>query len=120
MAGWRPWAVTSPFGPRGEDDFHHGMDIGCAAGTPVRAALPGTAWFAGDGGAYGNTVVLDHGTSWQTLYSHFEAITVEHGEFLARGAILGRCGATGRATGPHVHFEVRHSGYVWDPADYLP
>jgi len=117
-----PWAVTSPYGARGEhgEDFHHGMDIGCAAGQPVRAAFPGRVIFTGDGGAYGNAVLLDHGGSWQTLYGHFNEIVVSLGDWADQGEVIGRCGSTGRSTGPHLHFEIRAAGYVWDPAQYLP
>lgn len=117
-----PWAVTSPFGARGEhgEDFHHGLDIGCAEGQPVRAAFPGRVVFSGDGRAYGKAVLLDHGETWQTLYGHFSALLVQPGDHVEQGQDIGLCGSTGRSTGPHVHLELRHNGYVWDPLTYLP
>ena len=116
------WAITSSFGVRGAegDDFHHGMDIGCAEGQPVRAAYPGRVEFTGDAGAYGNTVLLDHGSTWQTLYGHFSEFRVAPGDWANQGDVIGLCGSTGRSTGPHLHFEIRYDGYVWDPAQYLP
>lgn len=111
--------ITSPFGPRGKG-FHHGTDIGCGMGWDIRAARGGRIVAIGDGKAYGNAMLIDHGDGYITLYAHFSAFAVEYGDTVRTGQVIGACGETGRATGPHLHFEVRYGGYVWDPIDYLP
>lgn len=89
----------------------NGVDIGAARGTPVYSAADGTAIIARNNGAwnggYGNYVVIAHSNGTQTLYSHLRSSVVSVGQFIAKGQIIGYVGATGRATGPHLHFEVR-------------
>jgi murein DD-endopeptidase MepM/ murein hydrolase activator NlpD len=76
--------------------------------------------FAGPAQVYGDTVVIDHGGSYQTLYAHLSRIDVTVGQRVAMLQQVGLCGQTGDATGPHLHFEVRYDGYVWDPLSFLP
>jgi murein DD-endopeptidase MepM/ murein hydrolase activator NlpD len=103
------------FGPRGAW-FHTGVDFPVPAGTPVGAAGAGCVTFAGwDAGGYGNLVVLAHRLGVTSWYAHLSAIDVRRGACVAAGARVGLVGATGRATGPHLHFEVRVRGAAVDP-----
>jgi murein DD-endopeptidase MepM/ murein hydrolase activator NlpD len=112
--------ITSPFGPRDHGQFHHGMDIGCAIGQPLYASRTGRVMFASNAEAYGNTVAIDHGNTYMTVYGHLTRFMVKPGDVVRTGQQIGTCGMTGNATGPHVHFELRYSGYVWDPLMFMP
>jgi murein DD-endopeptidase MepM/ murein hydrolase activator NlpD len=113
--------ITSPFGPRDHGQFHHGTDIACGMGQPLYASRTGRVTFAGNAGsAYGNTVAIDHGNSYMTVYAHMTEVDVKPGDVVRTGHQIGTCGMTGNATGPHVHFELRYNGYVWDPLLFLP
>ena len=110
-----PAVVGDTFGPRGAR-FHAGVDLIADAGTAVRAAAPGRVkWAAWHSGGWGNLVVISHGRGVRTLYAHLSRIDVRRGERLNLGAKVGRVGATGDATGPHLHFEVRVRGAAVDP-----
>ena len=116
--------LTSPFGLRRNPfgsglEFHTGIDISVAVGTPVRASGRGTVSFTGWLGAYGKTVIVDHGYGLQSLYAHNSEILVQPGQKVERGEVLARSGNTGRSTGPHIHFEVRENGNPVDPLKYL-
>ena len=112
--------ITSPFGPR-NGSFHHGADIACGIGQPLYASRTGRVIFAGDAGsAYGNTVAIDHGNTYMTVYAHMTKVIAHVGQVVKTGWEIGTCGMTGNATGPHVHFEMRYDGYVWDPLLFLP
>jgi hypothetical protein len=112
--------VSSPFGPRGVG-FHPGVDLAAATGTPVGAAAAGRVIFAGfDSGGYGNLVEVAHGTGVVSMYAHLSAISVRVDAHVAAGSRVGRVGATGEATGPHLHFEVRVRGAAVDPLSGLP
>ncbi len=106
------------YGPRGPG-FHAGLDFPAATGTPVTAAAPGRVLFAGFDDGWGLTVVLDHGNGIHTRYAHLSRAAVSPGATLAAGGLVGRVGATGRATGPHLHFEVTVRGANADPAPAL-
>lgn len=114
--------ITSPFGTRLAPDeesptteFHSGVDIGAAEGTPVKAAAAGQVAFAGRNGNYGLMVKLHHADDTQTWYGHLSKISVEEGALAALGAEIGLVGSTGRSTGPHLHFEYRVNGEAVDP-----
>ena len=108
-------ALGDRFGPRG-DRFHSGLDLLAAAGTPVRAAGAGTVTFAGwNAGGYGNLVVIDHANGVSSWYAHLSRIDVTSGAAVTTATQVGLVGATGNATGPHLHFEVRLRGAVTDP-----
>ena len=113
------WPVGSPvgdrFGPRGAR-FHTGIDFPAAAGTPVAAAGYGCVESAGwSAGGYGNLVVLRHRQGMTSWYAHLERIAVRSGACLRAGDRVGAVGATGNATGPHLHFELRVRGAAVDP-----
>jgi murein DD-endopeptidase MepM/ murein hydrolase activator NlpD len=108
--GWR----IDPF--HGVKRFHAGIDFAAAYGRPVPVAAPGRVVEAGAQGGYGMTVVVDHGAGVQTRYAHLSNVTVEVGQELARAEVVGRVGQSGRATGPHLHFEVALNGRKVDPA----
>jgi murein DD-endopeptidase MepM/ murein hydrolase activator NlpD len=118
------WPVEGPigdaFGPRG-NRFHAGIDILAPAGTPVAAAAPGHVTWAGWlGGGWGNLVVVANADGVRTMYAHLFSIAVKLGARVRGGDRLGAVGATGDATGPHLHFEVRLRGAAVDPRPALP
>jgi murein DD-endopeptidase MepM/ murein hydrolase activator NlpD len=116
--------VTSPFGarmsPYGEGlEMHPGIDISAHYGLPVTAAGSGEVIFAGRDPGYGSLVIVDHGGQLDTLYGHLSALYVREGQSVRRGQAIGAVGATGRATGAHLHYEVRVNGAPVDPRRYL-
>ena len=114
--------ITSPFGWRilwGSLNFHTGVDIGAAYGTPVGTAASGKVVLAGWDGGYGRCIVIDHGNGLATRYAHLSRIDVRLGEKVTRGEVIGNIGESGNADGPHLHFEVIIDGAVVDPMRYL-
>jgi murein DD-endopeptidase MepM/ murein hydrolase activator NlpD len=116
--------VGSSFGERqdpinGEGAFHSGIDIEAPYGTPVRAAADGEVTGATMGAGYGRQIVLNHGHDVLTLYGHLSAIGVVPGEHVTRGQVIGYVGQSGRATGPHLHYEVRVHKVPVNPHKYL-
>jgi murein DD-endopeptidase MepM/ murein hydrolase activator NlpD len=100
--------------------MHQGVDIGAGYGSTVKAVAGGTVIFTGWQGGYGNTVEISHGSGLVTQYAHLSSISVSNGKKVERGEKIGLVGATGRADGPHLHFEVRIGGTPRNPANYLP
>ena len=94
---------------------HNGVDYGAPTGTPVRAVGDGTVEFAGWQNGYGNVVQIRHGNDRSTLYAHLSRIDVRKGQAIEQGARVGAVGATGWATGPHLHFEVKVGGAQRNP-----
>jgi len=112
-------AVSSPFGWRrspygGEREWHRGIDITAPYGTPIHATADGEVVLAGRARGYGALVVVDHGGA-TTRYAHLSAIWVRAGQQLCRGEPVGALGRTGRATAPHLHYEVRIGSEPLDP-----
>jgi len=111
--GWR----EDPFNPgSGRMELHSAVDMAGRTGDPVRAAMRGTVLHRGANPTYGNFIVLQHG-DYQTLYAHLSAFSVAVGDTVRQGQEIGRVGATGRATGPHLHFAVFRRGEPVNPVD---
>ena len=116
--------INSRFGYRkdpfsGRKDLHTGLDIGASRGTRIAAAASGVVVYAGWMGGYGRTVVIDHGRGHRTLYGHCSKILVRQGQRVSSGQVIAAVGATGRATGSHLHFEIRVNNTPVNPLKYL-
>jgi len=121
VPGIPPGAVTSAFGWRQDPlqhtaRFHAGVDIRAAYGQPVPAAAAGRVVLAREQGNYGLTVVVAHADGYQTRYAHLSSLNVGEGDTVSEQQTVGLAGRSGRATGPHVHFEITRDGRLLDPA----
>lgn len=128
MATPKGWPVsgriTSSFGARenplhGGKDFHSGVDISASTGTPIRATADGVVSFSGWSGGSGNLIVIEHGLGYSTFYAHNRTNLVKVGQQVKRGDIIAYSGATGNATGPHLHYEIWKDGKVVNPMPFL-
>ena len=124
----RIWPVDgrlqSPFGRRmdpfsGEGALHRGVDISAPYGTDVHASADGVVVFASMMNGFGRVVVVDHGNGYQTYYAHLSRFAVVAGQEIRQGGVVGAVGQSGRATSPHLHYEVRRFGTPQNPAHYL-
>lgn|GEM_PF-3418194 len=118
------FGITSDFGSRVHPVLnvpkqHTGLDIGATQGSQVVACLSGRVIRAEMLPAYGQIVVIDHGGKVSSVYAHLSAVSVQVGDLVERGDNIGRVGATGAVTGPHLHFEVRQDGEPVDPGAFL-
>ena len=116
--------LSSPFGLRrffnGEErNPHSGLDFAAKSGTPIKAPAAGQVILTGDYFFNGKTVFVDHGQGLISMFCHLSEIGVEVGDQLARGQVLGKVGATGRATGPHLHWNVSLNDARVDPAIFI-
>jgi murein DD-endopeptidase MepM/ murein hydrolase activator NlpD len=116
--------LSSPFGLRrffnGEErNPHSGLDFAAARGTPVKAPAAGQVILIGDYFFNGKTVFVDHGQGLISMFCHLSAIDVKLGQELPRGGVLGKVGATGRATGPHLHWNVSLNDARIDPSIFI-
>ena len=117
--------VTSRFGPRKDPITHqtrqhNGIDIAAPKGEPVVATADGVVAFSGRARGYGRLIRLEHRDGMETCYGHLKSDAVKKGRHVRQGQIIGKVGASGRATRPHLHYEVRVHGRPVDPARYLP
>ncbi len=114
-------SISSRFGERSSirSSIHTGLDIATSSGTGIRATTAGTVTFAGYKGSYGNLIIVNHGNGVETYYAHCSAIYVSPGQSVDSSTTIGAVGATGNATGPHLHFEIRLGGTPVNPQNYL-
>ena len=107
--GWRMHPILK------RASHHNGVDIACKSGSPVKAALSGQIIFSGEKGGYGNLIQIAHiGMYNETRYGHLSKLLVTSGDHVTQGQLIGYSGMTGRATGPHLHFEVYEQGTAID------
>jgi murein DD-endopeptidase MepM/ murein hydrolase activator NlpD len=103
-----------------ERKMHQGIDISSLSGTPVKASNSGWVIYSGNGiRGYGNLIILRHSEEFVSVYAHNQANLVEEGLWVEKGQIIGKVGQTGRASGPHLHFEIRKNNKAVDPLLYL-
>ncbi len=116
--------VTSPFGLRidpnkGEEAFHYGLDLGAPQGDKIKCVANGTVEEAGENAEYGKFIIIRHSDTISTLYAHCSELLPQAGDAVSAGQVIATVGATGKVTGPHLHFEIR-DGETWlDPAKFL-
>jgi len=118
--GW----ITSNYGIRtdpftGRRTSHNGVDFTSGLGADVIAVASGVVNYAGSRNGYGTLLELNHGNGYMTRYGHNKKLLVKEGERVEKGQIVAKMGATGRATGPHVHFEVLQNGRIVNPTAYI-
>lgn len=118
--GW----VSSPYGWRsdpinGKRSVHHGVDIAAKRYTPIKTVAAGIVSFSGRRTGYGRVVEITHGNGYTTVYAHNQANKVKVGERVSKGQTIALVGSSGRATGPHLHFEVRSNGTRINPSQFL-
>ena len=112
--------VSSPFGKRihpirGNKHLHSGIHIAAPLGSNVRAIQGGKVVFASQFGGYGNLITVFHGDGISSLYGHLSKVSVEVGNEVMAGEVIGKVGMSGNTTGPHLHFEIRIGGVPIDP-----
>lgn len=108
---------TDPF--TGQRDFHPGIDVSTPIGTRVHTPADGLVVSSGERGAYGNTIIIDHGFGIVTRYGHLSGFNVKPGARVRRGEVIGFVGSTGRSTGPHLHYEVWVRDQAQNPIHYI-
>ncbi|MFJ8808500.1 peptidoglycan DD-metalloendopeptidase family protein [Streptomyces sp. NPDC102490] len=115
-------AVGTKFGVPGSmwsSGYHTGLDFPAATGTPVKSVDDGRVTYAKSGGPYGNHILIDHGRGLASMYAHLSRMTAKTGQDVIRGQGIGKVGATGNTTGPHLHLEARRNGATVDPFPLL-
>jgi murein DD-endopeptidase MepM/ murein hydrolase activator NlpD len=116
--------ITSSYGKRkdpltGDDAFHSGIDISSGPGTPIRATADGVVSHSGWTRTSGYVVVVEHGCGFSTIFAHNKKNAVQVGQQVSKGDVIGYVGSTGRATGPHLHYEIWKDGRNINPQPYL-
>jgi len=116
--------ISSPFGPRRSpggvgSTNHGGIDIAAPTGAAILAARAGRVTASGWQGGFGNTVIIDHGGGWSSLYAHNSQNAVRVGQIVRGGTLIARVGSTGNSTGPHLHFEIRVGGARQNPSNFV-
>ncbi len=111
--GYRAWGG-------GYGRYHYGLDLQACRGEPVYSAGDGVVAAVSNRGAYGNSIRIDHGYQLSTFYAHLDRVLASPGRTVRRGEVIGLVGATGNATGPHLHFELRWRDRWIDPLAVLP
>jgi murein DD-endopeptidase MepM/ murein hydrolase activator NlpD len=124
--GWpvRKGWISSQYGERkdpftGEREQHSGLDFAGVRGTEVLSVASGVVTWAANRTGYGNTVEIDHGNGYRTRYAHSDQLTVNAGDHVKAGQVIALMGSTGRASAPHVHFEVMKDGARINPARFV-
>ena len=117
-------SVSSPFGYRehptaGAERFHYGIDLAAGEGAKIVCFANGTVKAVGESSSYGKYLIVTHDGGAETLYAHCSAVTVSSGQAVKRGETIARVGATGMATGPHLHFELQQKGIYLNPIYYV-
>jgi murein DD-endopeptidase MepM/ murein hydrolase activator NlpD len=110
--------VTDVF-TEAENKKHQGIDISSPLGTPIKASNAGMVMYSNHIKGYGNVVIIRHSEEYVTVYAHNQVNLVEEDTWVEKGQIIGKVGKTGRATGPHLHFEIRRNNKVMDPMLFL-
>jgi len=116
---------SSPFGPRNHPihkvrRHHNGVDLAAPERAPIRAIKQGVVVFADPYGGYGNLIVVQHLNGYTSHYGHCFDMTVQPGDKVKAGQIIGSVGSTGAVTGPHLHFEIRRNGSPKNPEQFIP
>ncbi len=116
--------MTSPFGLRahpsdGTEKFHYGVDLGATEGEKIKCAASGNAVEVGTNDEYGNYILVQHPDEIYTLYAHCQTILPAQGDEIQAGQVIATAGATGNATGPHLHFELRNGETYLDPSAFI-
>lgn len=111
--------LTSQYGPRNKS-HHDGVDIAAPVGTPIVAVAPGEVIYSGVLHGYGKVIIVRHGKGYASVYAHNKANHVKQGQVVKQGQKLAEIGKTGRATGPHLHFEIRRNNKAENPLKFLP
>ena len=119
------YSITSRFGNRTDGPFvdfehHNGIDLACARGTAIRAVDSGIVTYAGYRGSFGNVVFVEHDGGITTIYAHCDSVLVTSGTRVMKDQVIARVGATGQASGYHLHFAVQKGGAYVNPEQYLP
>lgn len=117
--------ISSNFGSRKHPTLkrvrhHSGIDLAVPPGSHVRTVSAGRVIYADVNGAYGKLVTVQHKDGYTSLYAHLSELSVNPGQKVKAGQVIGRVGSTGRSTGPHLHFEWRQNGKVLDPIKHFP
>jgi len=117
------WPIEGPcaeFFEENERRKHQGIDIPSQLGTPIKASGPGVVLYSGNGiKGYGNVIILRHSEEFVSIYAHNQVNLVGEGRWVEKGEVIGKVGQTGRASGPHLHFEIRKNNKPIDPLPFL-